>query len=168
MSTISEFCEKQGVRKDVFFSEGVAIDSYEEYLYGSDVVYDSYPVRFETVQFKLLDTLWLSLLADTVRSKEGYKPIIPSYEMKENEYDVEGWYDFYIGINGYSKSHVDSCMTFTVCNSEEDDNEWEYVISLDDDEAMLMYDVLNKECLRLFRKSCSDLLDESKNEMEDR
>ena len=147
-------------------NESIFIDFEGEIRYGSDQVYDSYPCRFPTVDFCLQPNAFLVQLADRIRKEDGMRPMYPMDEYTDDMCDQEGWYDFYLGLNGYDESHVDSCIRFYVVNSNSPDNEELYLIDLDEEEQKVIYDCLDAQCRRELGKSCEDLLAEAESRME--
>ena len=95
----------------------IHIDTEAEYMPGDDQAYNSYPIRFPTVEFQLVATLGLSQAADAVRKAKGFLPML------EDGGDTEGWYDFYIGLNGFTDTNLDTSIMFVVVNSDSPDNE---------------------------------------------
>lgn len=145
----------------------IRIDFGGEIIYGSDVVYNTVPLKFATVSFSLYDTTNLNRCADRIRIKEKYKPFYTATD--ENGFihiDPDGWYNFYIGINDFTESKVDSCIEFVVCNSDEPDNESVYTIDLSEEEQKIIYKVLSEQCEKYLDKTCDELLKESRKEME--
>ena len=138
----------------------ITINFSDEITYGEDQVFNSYPARFPTVGFKLIDTTVLCAKADDIRIKAGFKPMFTGSEIDEN-----GWYDFYVGLNGYSQTYLDSCIDFVVVNTEQPDNEETYHIYLTEDEQKIIYKQLNEQCKQYLDKSCMDLLEEARQTM---
>ena len=81
--------------------------------------------------------------------------------------DNEGWYDFYIGLNGYTENHMDSCIDFVVVNADSEDNEELYTIDLTLDEQNAIYARLDEQCRKYEGKSCVELLEEARKRMEE-
>ena len=154
---MSDIFTKSVLNKSVFVSD--------EYLLDSDQAYNSYPCRFATVDLMLESSGFLCTLADRIRKNLGFKPLSAMDEYTDETCDQQGWYDFYIGLNDYNESKVDSCITFIVVNCESDDDERLYVIDLSFEEQKAMYLRLDKECRRKYGKSCKNLLEESRKEM---
>ncbi|HAE80871.1 MAG TPA: hypothetical protein DCG70_04810 [Lachnoclostridium sp.] len=149
------------VRDEIFIDFGVDI------LYGSDQCYINYPCRFPTVGFQLMATNGLSQIADRIRKDMGVKPMHPMDEFTDDTCDNDGWYDFYVGINGYAQNHMDSCIEFVVVNSESDDNEQRYTIDLTTEEQEVIYARLDEQCRRYLGKGCEELLAEARKQMEE-
>ena len=82
-------------------------------------------------------------------------------EMREEA----GWYDLQIGINDYTDSKLDTCITFALINGTTPDTEETYVIDLSPEEQKLIYERLNEECEEHLGKTCEDLLAEARKEM---
>ena len=147
-----------------FLKEHMYIDRDAEVLYGSDQAYVSYPVRFATVGFQILDTDALSAIADRIRKDQGMRPMHPMDEYADETCDNDGWYDFYVGLNDYSDTKVDSCIEFVVVNSDSPDNETTYTIDLDEQEQKCVYARLDQQCREYLGKSCEELLAEARKE----
>ena len=74
---------------------------------------------------------------------------------------------YYVGINGYTKNHMDSCIEFVVVNSESEDNEQRYAIDLTSEEQDVIYTRLDEQCRRNLGKGCEELLAEARKQMEE-
>lgn len=148
-----------GLEGDVL-AAAIHIDTEAEYMLGDDQAYNSYPVRFPTVEFQLVATLELSQAADAMRKAKGFLPML------EDGGDTEGWYDFYVGLNGYTETKMDTSIMFVVVNSDSPDNEDCYTIDLSEDEQRIIYNLLDSQCRRNYEKSCVDLLEEARQAME--
>lgn len=152
-----------------FIRDAVQLDSGAEIIYGSDEFFDTYPCRFQTVEFMLSATDALVEVADRIRMEKGYSPM-HSREGRTNDVDIDGWYDFYIGISKLPNDadvHLDNCITFVVVNSDSEDNEELYEIELTDDEQAVILAILDRQCKKHIGKSCQELLMESEKEMMD-
>ncbi|HRS75080.1 MAG TPA: hypothetical protein P5282_09085, partial [Anaerolineaceae bacterium] len=57
-------------------------------------------------------------------------PMHPLDEYTDDTCDNDGWYDFYVGLNGFADNHMDTCIEFVVVNSDSIDNEEMYTIDL--------------------------------------
>lgn len=145
--------------------DAVQIDFDSEIMYGDDQVFITYPCRFATVGFVLHDTDVLYAIADSMRKELGF---LPMYQHGDGEpYDPIGWYNFYIGINDYTKTKVDSCIFFTVDSNGVADDGHGYNIDLTEEEQVEIYKVLDEQCREHIGKSCEDLLAESRKELEE-
>ena len=140
---------------DTLIDNAFKIDFDEVIIYDSDQVYDCYPARFATVSFGLEDTPVLVKLADMARIDAGYKAL------KDGIY-----YDFFIGLNDYNASKVDSCFVAVVNGLDLPDDGEVYIISLDEVEQKLVYDCLDRQCRQRLCVTCADLLAEARKEME--
>ena len=147
--------------------DNVFIDFGSEIQYGSDQVYDSYPCRFATVGFQLMPSTLLGQTADRIRVDRGYRPMHPIDGYTDELCDQEGFYDFYIGLNDWSKTKCDTFMQFVVVNTESPDNEEMYTIELDENEQVVVYNRLDEQCRECLGKGCLDLLAESRKKMEE-
>ena len=101
-----------------FVRDEIFVDFGSEIMYGSYQQNVSYPSRFPTVEFQLIATFGLSQIADRIRKDAGFKPMHPMDEFTDDTCDNEGWYDFYVGINGFTHNHMDSCIEFYVVNAD--------------------------------------------------
>ena len=138
----------------------IHIDTEADYMSGDDQAYNSYPIRFPTVEFQLVAILGLSQAADAVRKAKGFLPML------EDGGDTEGWYDFYIGLNGFTDTNLDTSIMFVVVNSDSPDNEDCYTIDLSEAEQRAIYGILDDQCRRYYEKSCAGLLEEARLAME--
>ena len=150
---------------EAFMKDAVHVDFDSEILYGSDQAYISYPIRFATVTFQLMATNALSQIADRVRKDIGFAPMHPMDEYTDETCDNEGRYDFNMGLNLFTEKHTDTCLTFTVVNSDSPDNEATYNIDLSPDEQAAIYNRLNEQCKERLGKSCEELLREAEKQM---
>lgn len=138
----------------------IHIDTEAEYMLGDDQAYNSYPLRFPTVEFQLVATLGLAQAADAMRKAKGFLPML------DDGGDTEGWYDFYIGLNGYTETKVDTSIMFIVVNSDSPDNEDFYTIDLSEAEQRAIYNILDDQCRRYYEMSCAGILEEARVAME--
>ena len=150
-----------------FVKDELFIDFGCEVMYGDDQCYLNYPCRFPTVTFQLMATYGLSQIADRIRKDSGYKPMHAMDEYTDDTCDNEGWYDFYIGLNGYAENHMDSGLDFIVVNADSEDNEAMYTIDLTPDEQDAIYARLDEQCRQYLGKGCEELLAESRKLMEE-
>ena len=148
---------------DRFMRENVSIDPHSEIMYGSDQVYVSCPRRFATVGLEIIAGYGLQLLVDRLRKDLGFKPLEP---IDDEDCDQEGEYYFYAGLNDYTDSKVDNCISVIIESDESPDNEELYTIDLSEEEQKALYRRLDEESRILFGKSCEDLLEEARQEME--
>ena len=129
-----------------FVKDEVFIDFGSEIMFGDDQAYMSYPVRFPTVGFQLMATNGLSQIADRIRKDAGFKPMHAMDEFTDDSCDNEGWYDVFVGINGYADDHMDSGIDFVVVNSDSEDNEEMYTIDLTAAEQNAVFARLDEQC----------------------
>ena len=106
------------------------------------ISYIDYPCRFPTVGFQLMGTNGLTQIADRIRKDAGFKPMHPMDEFTDDTCDNEGWYDFYVGLNGFADNHMDSCIEFVVVNADSEDNEELYTIDLTAEEQAAVFSIL--------------------------
>ena len=150
---------------EAFIRDEIFIDFGADVLYGSDQCNVSYPTRFPTVTFQLMATNGLSQIADRIRKDLGFVPMHPMDEYTDDTCDNDGWYDFYVGINGYTESHMDSSIEFVVVNSNSPDEEERYTIDLTEEEQSTVFSCLDEQCRKHLEKSCEDLLAEAEKQM---
>ena len=148
-----------------FIRDNVFIDFGVEPVCGSDQADISYPVRFPTVGFQLYPTEELSRIADRVRKASGYIPYDPMDENTYENSDLTGWYEFTIGINGFTPTHLDSVISFIEVGDNHPDSEVAYTIDLTEEEQKAVYDCLNEQCRKYLGKGCEDLLGEARMRM---
>ena len=151
-----------------FVRDEIFIDFGADVLYGSDQCNVSFPCRFPTVTFQLMATNGLSQIADRIRKDLGFAPMHPMDEYTDDTCDNDGWYDFYVGINGYAENHMDSCIEFVAVNSNSLDCEERYSIDLTTEEEQdAVFKHLNEQCQKYLGKDCLDLLAEAQRQMEE-
>ena len=144
----------------MILEEMIRIDPQDEYWLGDDQCYLDYPHRFPVVTFDLVATADLCRIADRMRMKLGFKPMLG------DDGDLDGWYNFTICINDFSSTKLDSCIEFVVVNNDSEDNEQAYEIELTEAEQSLIYDLLDEQCRAYFGKGCEALLEEARIAME--
>ena len=140
--------------------KAIHIDTEQEYMLGDDQAYFCYPVRFPTVEFELSATTELCKIVDAIRKAKGFLPML------EDGGDGMGFYNLYLGLNGYTDSHLDTSIMAVVVNSASGDKEDYYLIDLSEDEQREIYEILDEQCRLNYEKSCEDLLKEARREME--
>lgn len=117
------------------------------------------------MNFQLIATNGLVQIADRIRKDTDFKPMHAMDEYSDEACDSFGWYDFYIGLNGYMPTHIDTEISFVVVESDSEDNEQRYSIDLTTDEQIAIYNRLNEQCLKYEGKSCEDMLSEARSYM---
>ena len=70
----------------------IRIDPQDEYWLGDDQCYLDYPSRFPVVTFDLAATTDLCCIADRMRMKIGFKPMLG------DDGDLDGWYNFTVSM----------------------------------------------------------------------
>ena len=148
-----------------FVRDEIYIDFGMEITYGEDQCNVDYPCRFPTVGFQLIATNGLCRIADRIRRDSGYRPMHAMDEFTDDDCDQEGWYFFFIGLNGFSQTHMDSCLEFVVVNSGSEDNGQTYQIDLTQEEQGIIYRRLDTQCREHLGKACDELLVEARKEM---
>ena len=152
---------------EAFVIDNVYIDFGSEIMYGDDQACIDYPTRFPTVGFQLMATDGLSHIADRIRVDAGFKPMHAMDNYTDDTCDNDGWYDFYVGLNGFSPNHMDNCIEFVVVNSDSEDNEQTYTIDLSPDEQAALFDRLDKLCRESLGQTCDELLAEARKRMDE-
>lgn len=152
---------------EYFANENIFVDFGSEILYGDDQAYISYPTVFPTVGFQLMATSGLVEIADRIRKDKGYRPMHAMDEYTDDTCDNEGWYDFFIGLNGFSETKLDSSIDFVVVNADSEDNEETYTIDLTEEEQIAIYNRLDEQCRKHLGQSCEELLAEARKRMEE-
>ena len=168
-----EQCISPTLSEDLINTE-IFIDFDSELIYGEDQAYICCPKRFPTVRFQLKPTRGLVEIADGIRHKLGFKPMYPAQGCKSsdcnactdcNDIDCDGWYDFFISLNGLNDSHLDTCIAVVVAGSDSPDNEDMYTIDLSEDEQKMLYKRFDEQCRKSINKSCEELLKEAEEMM---
>lgn len=142
----------------------IHIDWTGEFYYGYDQIYDSFPCVFPTVSLVVYGEGLPSLACDVLRSNG------------ESEESLDRLYDFYVGLNGYTKTHIDTYIDF-VSYSCSDDNIWRndevYQIPLNTEEQNYIYNLLDEQLRKGgyedgvdYKASCEELLEEAAKEYE--
>lgn len=147
-----------------FVNHSIILDAGSEPTYTSGQAFVSYPVVFPAVSFYLCQTDGLTRLADAIREEKGFLPMLPT-EKHSADYDMDGWYDFYIGINDYTENKIDNCIEFVVDTPNSEDDGHLYTIELDADEQKLLYNRLDKLSKECFGMNCREMLDDAKEEL---
>lgn len=169
-----EQCISPTLSEDLINTE-IFIDFDSELIYGEDQAYICCPKRFPTVRFQLMSTRGLVEIADGIRHKLGFKPMYPAQGCKSNDcnactdcndIDCDGWYDFFISLNGLNESHLDTCIAVVVAGSNSPDNEDMYTINLTENEQKMLYKRFDEQCRRTIDKTCEELLKEAEEMME--
>jgi len=145
------------------------IDRDGYWNYGSDQAYVSYPIRFPTVMIALESTDALTKVVDAMRVEAGHKPMMYPDGWKQedgyDDFDCDGWYNFYVGLNGYTDTMMDTCIEAIVDSPNADDNEQSYYIDLTKAEQIEIYKELDRQLIARFGTSCEELLEEARQLM---
>lgn len=144
--------------------------SYDGYWnYGSDQANINYPVRFPTVTIELESTYVLTEIVDAMRVEDGHLPMLYpdgwTAEMGYDSFDCDGWYNYYITLNGFTDTMVCNCIEAVVESPNADDNEQSYYIPLSEAEQIAIYHELDRQLKERFNTSCDELLEEARQEM---
>ena len=150
-----------------FVKDEIFVDFGSDITFGSEQQNVDFPSRFPTVEFQLMATYGLSQIADRIRKDAGFKPMHPMDEFTDETCDNDGWYDFYVGINGFSENRMDSSIVFYVVNADSPDNEAQYSIDLTAEEQAAIYTCLDEQFKIYLGKGCEELLAEVGKELEE-
>lgn len=144
---------------ELFLDDAISLDTNAEPLYGREQAFVDYPAVFPTVDLELESTDGLVRIVDAIRTAKGYLPImIPN---ADGEYDAEGWYNFHVGLNGFTETGLDTCIDCVVCNAVSEDDEDVYSLDLSREEQQIIFDLLDVKCREAFGAGCRDLLKEA-------
>ena len=163
---------KSPTLSEAFINTEIFIDFESELIYGEDQAYICCPERFPTVRFQLMPTVGLIEIVDRLRHKLGFKPMYPIVGVDNGgcddcyDCDDDCCYDFFISLNGFTDSHLDTCIAAVVADSDSVDNEDMYTIDLTEDEQKLLYKRFDEQCRRSLNKTCEELLKEAEEMME--
>lgn len=147
-----------------YCKQNIRVDAESEVMYGEDQMWlTSAPIVFPTANIPLRDMSGLYSLADAIRMSEGHLPMLPqSGSGDDDDYDCDGWYDFYVGINRLPDGDkLDNCICFTVSSPTAEDEGAEYTIDLSETEQACVYAALDESAMVTLGKSLTALLDES-------
>lgn len=150
-------------------ARNIWIDPAEDWIFGSDQANVNFPCTFPTVTIILSDTLALIKAVDAMRMEAGHKPMFPVNGNTDDaeSYDIYGWYDFQVGLNGFTDTMVDNRIEALVRSEEADDDEQYWYIPLTEAEQIAVYKELDKQLKERFETSCDKLLEEARLEMVD-
>ena len=157
---------------EAFINTEIFIDFESEPIYGEDQAYICCPERFPTVRFQLMPTVGLIEIVDRLRHKLGFKPMYPIVGVDNGgcddcyDCDDDCCYDFFISLNGFTDSHLDTCIAAVVADSDSVDNEDMYTIDLTEDEQKMLYKRFDEQCRRSLNKTCEELLKEAEEMMD--
>jgi len=140
----------------------IFIDFSWNFHFTTDQVFVSYPCKVAGVTFHLLSSEMLENLADYVRMENGHKPfqLRPGY----SECDNDGWYEFTIGINTYTKSKVDNFILCETLNTEDNSDE-NFGMDISEEEQKIIYDILDEQLKKYCDQGCEELLKQAEAEM---
>ena len=150
---------------ELFLDAAVKLDGNAEPMYGTGEAFVDYPCVFPTVNLVIHATDALSEIADRMRMAKGYLPMVLQDEYGESDFD--GWYEFSVGLNGYTPTHLDNSIDFVVAGSDSADNEDIYHMELSLEEQQIIFDLLDCQCKDAFGKGCEELLEDARRELID-
>ncbi|MFR7820225.1 DUF3310 domain-containing protein [Candidatus Pseudoruminococcus sp.] len=163
---------KSPTLSEAFINTEIFIDFESELIYGEDQAYICCPERFPTVRFQLMPTVGLIEIVDRLRHKLGFKPMYPIVGVDNGgcddcyDCDDDCCYDFFISLNGFTNSHLDTCIAAVVADSDSVDNEDMYTIDLTEEEQKMLYKRFDEQCRRSINKTCEELLKEAEEMMD--
>lgn len=142
-------------------------DAVNYCYFGSDQANVNFPVRFPTVTLGLQDSHELNRIIDAMRVEAGHKPMFPENweELDPEDWDSNGWYNFWIGLNGFTDTMVNTSIEAVVQSEWAEDNEQSYYIDLTETEQIAIYNELDRQLRERFNTSCDELLEEARQEM---
>jgi len=143
-----------------FINGNIWLDPYAEYYYGHDESFICYPCRFATVSLYLQSSDGLTALADVLREEDGYLPMLPT-EKHPDDYDMDGWYDFYIGLNSYTEDHLDSQIDCYVNSPYAEGDGAHYTIDIPYSAREALRKRLDEQVMECYGKTCEELVKES-------
>lgn len=143
---------------DYVVKDAVIVDFGEGYELGYDQEGMNYPRVFAVVKFQLVDTTILCRIADRVCKDDGYS--IPDLDYLTEEI----WYNFTVGINDCTESHLDTCIEFEAVGGNSGNVLHTGIIDLSNEEQTLIYACIDNQCKQRLGRSCADLLKEAENE----
>lgn len=112
------------------------------------------------VTIGLWATIMLSKLADMLRVEKGHLPMFPTDDSVE--YDCDGWYNFYVSLNGLTDTLLDDHIGVIVNSDSAEDDYCEYEIPITVEEQIMIYNEINKELKRWCETSCEELLEQAR------
>lgn len=111
-----------------------------EECYAYDQAYISCPIVFPTVALRLVSTDGLNALADAIREDSGLPPLF-----HDDGYTTP-WYNFYIDLNGFNDSHIDTCISVEIEPYDEvEDDLTSFCIDLSEEEQRYIYACIDQE-----------------------
>ena len=127
-----------------------------------------------SVSISLIDTSGLQEIADSIREKDGFLPLVcaPCYQEKKDcelcllvgrECDPSGWYNFEIQVSRKEGKMALEGFVFTLAASAQKDNEKCYEIPVGGQEEMIL-EAIDEECRRAYGQSLKELLDEAERD----
>ena len=151
---------------DRFMRENISLYPQAEIHYGSDEAYVTHPCHIATVGLEICAGYALQLIVDRMRKKYGFKPLEPiDGEDYDKDCDQGGEYYFYVGLNDYTDSKVDSTISVMFDNSTSPDSGGVSEIDLSEEEQIALYNRLDEEAQIVYGMSCEVLLDEARRQM---
>lgn len=148
-----------------FWERAISVGTDCDPQYGADQIYMGYPKVFATVNLYLESTSELDYIVDEMRTVSGHKPFVFAIDESDG---VEGYYNYYIGINDIDGGCVDNAISCVVCSDFADDDGEIYAIPLDKEDGQIVWEILDDK-LRKYsweQKSCKELLDEAREWIE--
>lgn len=140
-----------------FAVSNIFIDSGEVPFYGEG---DAFPVRYATVNIQLSATDTLTEFVDAIREEQGFLPMLPT-EKHPTDYDMEGWYDFYLDFNDYDDLRIADHIDVIVDNGSDMDDFCSYSIELSETVRIALYKHLNEYAKRTLGMSIDEMLSDA-------
>lgn len=153
------------VKKSIY----IDANEFDYTNFDSDQAYVDFPVRFPTVTIQLESTNILTEIVDAMRVEAGHKPMMYpdgwKHEDGYDDFDCDGWYNYYVTLNGFSDTMLCNCIEAIVDSPNADDDGQSYDIDLTEAEQIEIYNELNKQLKERFNSSCDALLEEARQLM---
>ena len=140
-----------------FVVSNIFLDNGCEPFYG---VGYAFPKKFATVNIQLSTTDAMTEVVDAIRKEKGFLPMLPT-EKHQTDYDMDGWYDFYLDINDYDVLRVSDHIDAVVDNGNGEDDFTCYTIELSDAVRAVLYKHLNEQAKRVCGMSLDEMLVEA-------
>lgn len=153
------------VKKAIWIDAG----EFDYTNFDSDQAYIDFPVRFPTVTIQLESTDTLTEIVDAMRVEAGHKPMMYPDGWKQedgyDDFDCDGWYNYYVTLNGFTDTMVSNCIEAIVDSPNADDDGQSYDIDLTEAEQIAIYNELDRQLRERFDTSCDALLEEARQLM---
>ena len=120
---------------------------------------------YATVCFTLEENDTLIRIVDNMRIARGFKPMLPTKKIKEEDCDDDVWYYFFYAISECTEDGESTVIEAYVTETNAKDNNKTYTIKLTEEERKTMHDLVELQLRSRCHKGCADLLEESRKKM---